>query len=87
MYVYRKTTKQNQLRRLGVTLHSNARFNQLIVTDGNVTKANQTLSFLRWNLKIYFMETKELTYKSLVRPVLECASTAWDRCPERCCLE
>ena len=85
MYAYRKITKQNQLPRSGMTLHSNARFNQFI--DGIVTRANQTLSFLRWNLKIHFMETKELTYKSLVRPLLEYASTACDWCPERRCLE
>ena len=36
-----------------------------------VSKANETLGFLRRNLKMSAVQTKELAYKSLVRPLLE----------------
>ena len=61
---------------LGMTLQCEARFNHHI--DGIVTKANQTLVFLRRNLKICPTKTKDLAYKSLVRLLLEHASTVWD---------
>ena len=35
-----------------------------------VKKANQTLGFLRRNLKICSIQTKNLAYKALVRPIL-----------------
>ena len=44
----------------------------------SVDKANRTLGFLRRNLKIGSKSIKERTYKALVRPVLEYASTVWD---------
>ena len=44
----------------------------------NVTKANQTLGFLRRNLGNFPELTKELAYKALVRPHLEYASPVWD---------
>ena len=57
-------------------IESNTRFNHHI--DGIVTKANWILVFLGRNLKICFTKTKDLAYKSLVRPLLEYASTVWD---------
>ena len=41
------------------------------------TKANHTLSMLQRNIKLAPIKTKELVYKSLVRPQLEYASTVW----------
>ena len=50
--------------------------------DTNITnitkKANQTLGFLRRNLKAGSVSIKERAYKALVRPVLEYASPVWD---------
>ena len=42
-------------------------------------KANNTLGFLRRNIKIHFESLKSSAYKVLVRPQLECCSTVW--CP------
>ena len=41
-------------------------------------KANQTIDFLRRNLNIGAVTTKHQAYFSLVRPLLEYASTVWD---------
>ena len=38
----------------------------------------QTLGFLRRNLRIGSIRTKNLAYKALVRPILEYASSVWD---------
>ena len=46
--------------------------------DIKVNKANQTLGFLRRNLGKCPESIKELSYKALVRPHLEYASTVWD---------
>ena len=46
--------------------------------DIKVNKANQTLGFLRRNLGNCSELIKDLSYKSLVRPNLEYASTVWD---------
>ena len=40
-------------------------------------KANQTLGFLKRNLRINSSTVKEKAYKSLVRPTLEYCSTVW----------
>ncbi|XP_070183866.1 uncharacterized protein [Littorina saxatilis] len=61
---------------LGVTVQADLKWD--IHIDTIVKKANQTLGFLRRNLKIGAVHTKELAYKSLVRPLLEYACTAWD---------
>ena len=42
------------------------------------SKANQTLGFLKRNLRINSSTVKEKAYKSLVRPKLEYCSTVWD---------
>ena len=47
-------------------------------TNKVVTKTNKTLGFQRRNLKMVAVQTKELAYKSLVRPTLERASTVWN---------
>ncbi|XP_066275334.1 uncharacterized protein [Branchiostoma lanceolatum] len=41
-------------------------------------KANRTLGFLRRNLKVLSSKTKELAYKTLVRPIVEYACCVWD---------
>ena len=48
-----------------------------------MSKANKTLWFLCWNLKIGTVQTKELANKTLVRLLLEYASTVWDPTSQR----
>ena len=61
---------------LGVTLASD------LCWDNHITnicsKANRTLGFLRRNLKVGSTKLKATAYKTLVRPILEYASTVWD---------
>ena len=40
-------------------------------------KANQTLGFLKRNIKIYHEDLKATAYKTVVRPQLEYASSVW----------
>ena len=40
-------------------------------------KANQTLGFLTWNIKVHKLDLKSTAYKTLVSPQLEYASTVW----------
>ena len=42
------------------------------------SKANQTLGFLKRNLRINSSKVKDKAYKSLVRPKLEYCNTVWD---------
>ena len=63
-------------RYLGVTLHSDAKFNHHI--DSIATKTNRTLAFLRKVLKIGYTQIKGLAYKALVRPILEYTGSVWD---------
>ena len=44
----------------------------------NITKsANQTLGFLKGNIRVHNKDLKSVAYKKLVRPQLEYASTVW----------
>ena len=61
---------------LGVTIQDNLSWDKHIQQTYN--KANQTLGFLRRNLKIGNRKMKETAYKTLVRPILEYASPVWD---------
>ena len=61
---------------LGITITSDLRWNQHI--SNIVTKGNQTLGFLRRNLRINSPELKSTAYKSLVRPTVDYASSVWD---------
>ena len=61
---------------LGVTLSTDLRWNRHI--DNITHKANQTLGFLRRNLKINSVALKTKAYRTLVRPTLEYASIVWD---------
>ena len=61
---------------LGVTITGTLSWNAHV--DQASKKANSSLAFLRRNLSSCPSQTKEQSYKSLVRPVLEYGSTAWD---------
>ena len=61
---------------LGITLQSNLKWNKHINSITN--KANQSLGFLKMNLKIKSSDVKSHAYKALVRPKLEYASAVWD---------
>ena len=61
---------------LGVNLQENLSWKNHV--NQVAKKANNTCSFLYRNLKKCSKETKELAYRSMVRPILEYASPAWD---------
>ena len=61
---------------LGITFSSDLHWNLHISTI--TSKANQTLGFLRRNLKGCPRELKQLAFFSLVRSKLEYASVVWD---------
>ena len=61
---------------LGVTLQSDLKWDVHI--ENIVKKANQMLGFLRRNLKVGSVKTKELAYKTFIRPLVEYACTVWD---------
>ena len=61
---------------LGVTITLDLRWDQHI--SNVATKGNQTLGFLRRNLRINSPALKSIAYKSLVGPTVEYASTVWD---------
>ena len=60
---------------LGVTILDDLRWGTHV---NNISKiANQTLGFLKWNIKLHKQDLKSTAYKTLVRPLLEYASTVW----------
>ena len=61
---------------LGVQLDNKLNWGEHVANT--VSKANRTLGFLRRNLWFCPGEVKTTAYLSLVRPVLEYASCAWD---------
>ncbi len=60
---------------LGVTISNDLTWNTHI--DNITKKANQTLGFLRRNIKVHSEPLKSTAYKTLVRPQLEYSSTVW----------
>ena len=60
---------------LGVTISEDLRWGKHI--DVITKKANQTLGFLRRNIKVHNQHLKSTAYKTLVRPQLEYASSVW----------
>ena len=46
--------------------------------QNTVSKANRTLGFLRRNMKDCIKPVKDLTYKAMIRPIMEYSSTVWD---------
>ena len=65
-----------QIKYLGVQISQDLKWNSHI--NSISSKANQTLGFLKRNLKINSRTIKEKAYKSIVRPKLEYCSTVWD---------
>ena len=62
-------------RYLGVSISKDLTWNTHI--NEIVTKANQTLGFVKRNVKAKNQSVKELAYKTFVRPKVEYASTVW----------
>ena len=62
---------------LGVTIADDLSWSPHI--DNTTKKANQTLCFLKRNIRVHKKDLKSVAYKALFRPQLEYASTVW--CP------
>ncbi|MEW8548673.1 MAG: reverse transcriptase family protein, partial [Candidatus Thiodiazotropha sp.] len=60
---------------LGVTISDDLRWTNHI--NDISKKANQTLGFLKRNIRVHNRDLKATAYKTLVRPQLEYASTVW----------
>ena len=65
-----------QIKYLGVHISQDLKWNLQI--NSTSSKANQTLGFLKRNLRINSSTVKEKANKALVRPKLEYCSTVWD---------
>ena len=65
-----------QIKYLGVHISHDLKWNAHI--NSISSKANQTLGFLKRNLRINSRTIKEKAYKSIVRPELEYCNTVWD---------
>jgi len=65
----------NQCKYLGIVIQSDLRWNSHV--DHITTKANRTLAMLKINIKLVPSKIKDKSYKSLVRPQLEFASSVW----------
>ena len=60
---------------LGVTIADDLSWSPHI--DNTTKKTNQTLGFLKRNIRVHNKDLKSVAYKTLVRPQLEYASTVW----------
>ena len=65
-----------QIKYLGVQISQDLKWNSHI--NSISSKANQTLGFLKRDLKINSQTIKEKAYKSIARPKLKYCSTVWD---------
>ena len=61
---------------LGITITTDLKWNQHI--SNICQKANNTLAFLRRNLRIHSTQLKTTAYQTLVRPLVEYGCTVWD---------
>ena len=61
---------------LGVTFSDNLQWEKH--TQATSAMASRTLGFLRRNLKDCSKQVRSTTYKSMVRPTMEYASSSWD---------
>ena len=61
---------------LGITITNNLNWNTHV---NNITnKANKSLGFIKRNIKTRHIKTRELAYKTIVRPQVEYAPSVWD---------
>ena len=60
---------------LGVTISEDLKWTDHI--NDIAKKANQTLGFLKHNIRVHNRDLKSTAYKTLVHPRLEYASTVW----------
>ena len=67
---------------LGITITTDLKWNQHI--NNICQKANNTLAFLRRNLRINSPDLKAKAYKALVRPLVEYGTTVWDPSTNKC---
>ena len=61
---------------LVITIQNNLKWDKHIKTI--TAKANQSLEFIKRNLKVHSPAIKEHAFKALVRPKLEYCNTIWD---------
>ena len=61
---------------LGVTLSDDLQWEKH--TQATAVKASRTLGFLKRNFRDCSKQVRATTYKSMVRPTIEYASTSWD---------
>ena len=66
----------DQAKYLGTTISNDLFLNKHV--DTVAKKATTSLNFLKRNLHCCLGRVKEKCYKSLVRPIMEYASSAWD---------
>ena len=71
-----RLTETDSSKYLGVTFSNDLSWSEHI--NNTATKANKTLGFLRRNFRRCTPSVKATTYKTMVRPILEYASTVWD---------
>ena len=74
--IHRQTLEANTEKHHGVALQNHLHCNKYI--DATAKKASNTRAFLQRNLQQCLRKTKELCYKTLVRPILDYASIIWD---------
>ena len=72
---YIKLESASAAKYLGVTIADDLEWSPHI--DNTTKKANQTLGFLKRNIRVHNKDLKSVAYKTLVRPQLEYASTVW----------
>ena len=68
--------KADSAKYLGITIQNNLKWDKHINTI--TAKVNQSLGFIKRNLKVHSPTIKEHAFKTLVRPKLEYCSTIWD---------
>ena len=68
--------KADSAKYLGITIQNNLKWDKHINTI--TAKANQSLGFIKRNLKVHSPAIKEHAFKALVRPKLEYCNTIWD---------
>jgi hypothetical protein len=68
--------KVDSAKYLGITIQNNLKWDKHINTM--TAKANQSLGFIKRNLKVHSPAIKERAFKVLVRPKLEYCNTIWD---------